>query len=90
MMAPEKVRRAVEDYRDFIEQAGISPEQLMDRCPKNDEEAMAHIASMFDRLFEFLDQGRIGKAYRWLGFIQGALWRSGIYNVNDLKYHNKQ
>lgn len=38
---------------------------------------------------EFVDAGRMEKAFRWLGFIQGAMWSAGIYSVEDMANHNK-
>jgi hypothetical protein len=29
-----------------------------------------------------------GKAFRWLGFIQGALWASGLFTIDDMRLHN--
>lgn len=37
----------------------------------------------------FVDAGRMDKAFRWLGFIQGALWDQGEYSVEEMANHNK-
>jgi hypothetical protein len=37
----------------------------------------------------FIEEGKIDKAMRWLGFIQGVLCQSGIYTIEELKSHNK-
>lgn len=29
-----------------------------------------------------------GKANRWLGFIQGALWAAGLFTIDDMREHN--
>lgn len=31
---------------------------------------------------------RLEKKFRWLGFIQGALWSMGLYTVDELKADN--
>ena len=33
--------------------------------------------------------GRIEKAHRWLGFIQGILWQSGNFTIDQLANHNR-
>jgi hypothetical protein len=30
------------------------------------------------------------KAHRWLGFIQGVLWMSGVFTLDELKEHSHQ
>jgi hypothetical protein len=30
------------------------------------------------------------KAHRWLGFIQGVLWLSGVYTLDELKEHSRK
>lgn len=38
---------------------------------------------------ELVDEGRSEKAFRWLGFVQGALWASGIVEqIGALKRMN--
>jgi hypothetical protein len=37
----------------------------------------------------FVEEGRMDKAFRWLGFIQGALWWQGFYSIDELAGHNK-
>ncbi len=31
-----------------------------------------------------------GKVMRWLGFIQGTLWREGVFSIAEMKEHNKK
>lgn len=37
----------------------------------------------------FATEGRKEKAFRWLGFVQGALWMNGVYSIDDLANHNR-
>jgi hypothetical protein len=32
---------------------------------------------------------RLGKMFRWLGFIQGVLWAEGVYTIEEMKEHNR-
>jgi len=36
----------------------------------------------------FTGEGRMEKAFRWLGFVQGCLWACRVYTVDQLKHHN--
>jgi len=38
----------------------------------------------------FPEDGSEGKAMRWLGFIQGALYSKGVYTLDDLRRHVKE
>jgi len=37
-----------------------------------------------------LDVGRIEKAMRWIGFIQGVLWSLGDFTVDELRSHSRR
>jgi hypothetical protein len=50
---------------------------------------LAHLRFMCEEAQKFVDQGRIEKAMRWLGFLQGVLWARGFYSLDDLKNHSK-
>ena len=30
------------------------------------------------------------KINRWLGFVQGVLWTTGVYTIDDMRDHNRQ
>lgn len=47
----------------------------------------AHIQMMCTKVEEFLTTGQEDKANRWLGFIQGVLWLSEIYDIDQLRAH---
>lgn len=44
---------------------------------------------MLDEIDGFCDEGEMGKAFRWLGFVQGALASMGIFTIEELKNHNR-
>jgi hypothetical protein len=46
---------------------------------------MSHIMWMCVEAQKFVDEGRIEKAMRWLGFIQGVLWMSQARTLEQLK-----
>lgn len=51
--------------------------------------ALAHCHQMLDTMDSFVDEDRMGKAYRWLGFVQGVLWALGVYRLEDLMNHSR-
>ncbi len=53
------------------------------------EKILAHLLYMLDRMDKFLDEGRMEKFFRWLGFIQGVCWNSACQTLKELKDLNK-
>ena len=51
-------------------------------------ERVPHYKFMCDEAQKFVDEGRIEKAMRWLGFLQGVFWATGIYTLDDVKHHS--
>lgn len=49
-----------------------------------------HVLGMLPKVRAFLDEGRVEKAMRWLGFVQGWLWAIGRYTVPELADHNRE
>ncbi len=97
-MKPEKVLEVLETYRAKFEELGISKadyphEVLMDgrdhTVMETNKQVLRHLHGMLDKAKEFVAQGRIQKAMRWLGFIQGGLWSEAIYTLEELKNHNR-
>lgn len=52
-------------------------------------DAVAHATWMISQTLQFLDEGKIDKAMRWLGFIQGVLWTTGRCTIEELKEMNR-
>jgi len=95
-MTKEKVLEVVAIYReqfekietceiDFSYNEHIDPDE-----PEDDAGALRHCYGMLDSIEQFVREGRMEKAFRWLGFIQGCLWMSGLYTLDELKNHNRQ
>lgn len=47
-----------------------------------------HLRWMCIQIKEFAEAGRVDKAQRWLGFVQGACWILGMQSVEDSKRQN--
>lgn len=50
--------------------------------------ALQHIHWMALETRKFVDEGRVEKAMRWLGFMQGWLTAFGVYTIGDTMLHN--
>jgi hypothetical protein len=44
-----------------------------------------HLAWMCNEVHSLVDGGRLEKANRWLGFVQGCLWLMGIKTLDELR-----
>ncbi|MDY0341902.1 MAG: hypothetical protein RBS17_11930 [Coriobacteriia bacterium] len=55
--------------------------------PKYD--TLNHALWMCDQSRIFLRGGRLAKAYRWIGTIQGILFMNGVFSIVELKEHNR-
>jgi hypothetical protein len=50
---------------------------------------VSHCKFMCDEAWKLADEGRVEKAMRWLGFLQGVFWDDGTYTLDELKNHSK-
>lgn len=51
---------------------------------------LGHLAWMCEvSIREFIPAGRLEKAMRWLGFIQGCLVSQGWFTLDDVKKHSR-
>jgi len=89
-MTVSKIREVLAIYRKKFEELDIPKRQSThDSLPNSNDEFLSHCYGMLDEMEVFLQEGRLDKAFRWLGFIQGCLWRSGVYSVEEMKNHNR-
>ncbi len=77
-MAVERVKQIATFYAEWLADA-----------PLQQRPEFEHLISMTPRLHALLDEGRIEKAMRWLGFMQGALWGMGLFTLDELKEHSR-
>ena len=54
------------------------------------EQTMRHGKWCCKRAVEFAQYGKIDKAMRWLGFVQGVLSSKGLCTIDELKDHNTE
>ncbi len=89
-MTPQKVLEVIEIYRKRLEGLGMEKvdfphEHLLHSL----EIGLCHCHGMLDKIAGFVKEGRMEKAFRWLGFVQGVFWSSRHYSLEDLKNHNR-
>lgn len=48
-----------------------------------------HLLFVCAEIPKFLDEQRIDKAMRWLGFAQGVVWAGGMASIDSLKEMNR-
>lgn len=89
-MTPEQVQRAIQKYRKQFEMLGIRPQEFPhEKLVSSPQLILEHCYGMLDQMEAFLDEGRLEKVFRWLGFIQGCLWAQGVYSLDALKGDNR-
>ena len=89
-MTKDKLKETLGVYRNYFEEQQTGKKKIpADKNPQSNIEALEYMHAMLDEMEEFLKEGRIEKFHRWLGFLQGNLWRMGIFTLEELKNHNR-
>lgn len=92
-MTGKKIKEVIDIYRERFKTIGLIEPMEMDHDTLYDTsyyfKPLQHAHSMLNKIDAFVDDGRIDKAFRWLGFLQGVLWCKGWYTLNELKNHNR-
>ena len=89
-MNARKVREVLVIYRTKFEELGILLRKLPhNELLKTDNDYLAHCYGMLDEMEVFMQEGRMEKVFRWLGFIQGCLYTTGVYTLEEMQNHNR-
>lgn len=90
-MTESQIRKTIAIYRRKFKEMDIAKKRFTkDGFPALNKEYLAHCHWMLDRMEEFLTEGRPDKAFRWLGFVQGCLWKTFIFTLPEMKNHNRK
>jgi len=81
-MTGDKITEVTTLYRERLKEMGYLPE-------RRGESRLGHCLWMLDEVDSFVREGRLEKAFRWLGFIQGALWSQNVYTIDEMRDHNR-
>lgn len=93
-MTPQKVKEVLLSYRDLLRKQGYLPlsstplgkkayDDTYDNIPISD--VNKHLTWMCGQATGFLSGGHVGKAMRWLGFIQGVMWCNNMKSINQMR-----
>lgn len=87
-MTEQRIVEAVSIYASKLAELGYQPERNVEAT--SFARRMRHIAWMCVAVKAMVENDdQIEKAFRWLGFIQGALWSAELYSIEELRQHNK-
>ncbi len=82
---------AIANLRSFFERKGIAKFDFPhDKFLDYPSCGLEHCHAMLDKMEVFINEGRLDKVYRWLGFIHGCLWTQKIYTLDSLKDMNRK
>jgi len=85
-----KILEVVQIYRSFFQSKGIEPidyphELILDSL----DQGLSHCHGMLGKIEQFVKEGRREKAFRWLGFVQGFVWATSHFTLEQLMNHNR-
>jgi hypothetical protein len=66
---------------------GCQPIRKLEQ-PESQRGFLEHVEWMTHEALGFIKEGRLDKANRWLGFIQGVLWSQGIRTIDQMRQDN--
>ena len=86
----EKVLNSLNMYRECLLELNAEPIDFThSKYVESSEDILGHCLGMIDKTIQFINEGRVDKAFRWLGFMQGCMWSQGLYTIDELSNHNK-
>ena len=90
-MTKNKIKKVAEYYKECLNCRAerYTPDEKIGRSFSDGVVILKHCRYMVNEILSFLEQNRIEKALRWLGFLQGCLWATGVFSLDELKGHNK-
>ena len=66
--------------------------RMLDRFMKAPShwQVIQHAMAMCPMMRDLIAAGKLDRANRWLGFLQGLLWTQGLVSVNELRLINEE
>lgn len=87
-MTTDKLLSVFTFYRGYLVTCGAVPERNEDDSPQAIPR-INHLLWMCNEATAMVAVGRIEKAMRWLGFIQGYLHAWGMFTLEEIKNHSR-
>lgn len=95
-MNVDEFGKLLDIYQDRLTEANEGKWEPEDKVPRSfSDRSVAkktrtlHLQGMIQKMHGLLSEKEEGKFYRWLGFMQGALWMTGVYSLDELRAHNR-
>ena len=89
-MNNNRILAVLEAYeKHFINKGAENIKADFDEIPTSHQETWNHLLSMIGEMKVFLKQNRREKLFRWLDFMQGVLWTTGEFTLNQFRRHNQ-
>lgn len=83
-MTPKKILEVIAIYEAILAQLPKQQIVRYDAFPTS-HELLCHLHWMCGEMRVFVQQGRLDKAFRWLGFIQGVLAAKELRTIDQLR-----
>lgn len=85
-MNADEVRQILAIYQRGFDELNIPKEKAhLDLLVESETTALAHCNWMLDEIETLLCEGEMEKAFRWLGFIQGVLYLSREFTIDEMR-----
>lgn len=96
-MNKDQVVAAVKKYSDHLSVAGVKSNRHLELEVKpfninaSAPELLEHARWMCDEIIMLIGKydEHVEKIMRWLGFVQGVLWSTGTYTIDQMKDDNR-
>ncbi len=87
-MTDAQIDAVLAKYEECLSTYGVPLRHTANGIVPDETQAARHVLWMCAEVRTFLADGRREKADRWLGFIQGVLWKLGHYTIDAMRGHN--
>ena len=84
-MTKKQVIKLCKIYQEHFSDSGIEPIKE----GKKSGRILNHLMWMTIEIPKLVEEDKMEKVFRWLGFLQGALWANGAFTLEELKNHNR-
>ncbi len=85
-MSNEKRIALVDLYRAELARRGVESREMNTACrPASTEIILAHCLWMLSCMPAFIDEGKLDKFDRWLGYVQGCFACCCIFTINQMR-----
>lgn len=98
-MTPEKIKKIIQNYRETINSIApvfSSTPYSVDKYVENiyvdsvAQDVINQVLWMCDQIDDMLIHNNVDKSMRWLGFIQGILWITGVKTIDEMREDNRE